>query len=134
MKKRYEKNKLIVIFCMMFFISIFLFCLFLFNKKVVVYKNISGVVFSDNVVTFLVDDDELKLFSSNDVVYFLGKKLKFKIKQIDKDVLEKNGISYNYLYLKIMIPDNYKVNDLFNVSVVEEYKKCIEIFKIVWEV
>lgn len=134
MKKRYEKNKLIVIFCIMFFISIFLFCLFLFNKKVVVYKNISGVVFSDNVVTFLVDDDELKLFSSNDVVYFLGKKLKFKIKQIDKDVLEKNGISYNYLYLKIMIPDNYKVNDLFNVSVVEEYKKCIEIFKIVWEV
>lgn len=134
MKKRYEKNKLIVIFCIMFFISIFLFCLFLFNKKVVVYKNISGVVFSDNVVTFLVDDDELKLFSSTDVVYFLGKKLKFKIKQIDKDVLEKNGISYNYLYLKIMIPDNYKVNDLFNVSVVEEYKKCIEIFKIVWEV
>ena len=134
MKKRYEKNKLIVIFCIMFFISIFLFCLFLFNKKVVVYKNISGVVFSDNVVTFLVDDDELKLFSSNDVVYFLGKKLKFKIKQIDKDVLEKNGISYNYLYLKIMIPDNYKVNDLFNVSVVEEYKKCIEIFKIVWVV
>ena len=134
MKKRYEKNKLIVIFCIMFFISIFLFCLFLFNKKVVVYKNISGVVFSDNVVTFLVDDDELKLFSSNDVVYFFGKKLKFKIKQIDKDVLEKNGISYNYLYLKIMIPDNYKVNDLFNVSVVEEYKKCIEIFKIVWEV
>lgn len=134
MKKNYEKNKLLIFSCILLFIMIFLFVLFLFDKKFVVYRNISGVVFSDNIVTFLVDDNELKLFIKNNVVYFFDKRKKFEIKQIDKNVLERNGKKYHYLYLKINIPKNYKVNDIFDISIVEKYKRYIEMFKIIWEV
>ena len=134
MKKKYEKNKLIIIICFIFFIIFFLFLLFIFNKKIVVYKNISGVVFSDNIVTFLVDDSELKLFSKNKVFYFCGKRKKIKIKEINKDVLKRNGKNYHYVYLEVKIPKTYTVNDMFNISIVEKYKKCIEIFRIIWEV
>ena len=118
MKKKYEKNKLIIIICFIFFIIIFLFLLFIFNKKIVVYKNISGVVFSDNIVTFLVDDSELKLFSKNKVFYFCGKRKKIKIKEINKDVLKRNGKNYHYVYLEVKIPKTYTVNDMFNISIV----------------
>ena len=133
MKKMYEKNKLIFIFSIFLICMIILFFLFLFKLKIVVYKNISGIVFSDNIVTFLVEDEELKLFYKNKVIYFKNKKKKFKLKKIDKNILKRNGVSYHYVYLEIVIPKNYKVNDVLNISVVETNIPCIKIFRIIWE-
>ena len=133
MKKRYEKNELIFITSIFLISIIILFFIFLFKIKLVVYKNISGVVFSDNIVTFLVDDNELKLFYKNQVIYFENKKQKFEFKKIDKNILERDGVKYHYIYLKIVIPKSYKVNDIFNISVMEKNIRCIEMFKIIWE-
>lgn len=133
MKKRYEKNELIFIVSIFLISIIILFFIFLFKIKLVVYKNISGVVFSHNIVTFLVDDDELKLFYKNKVVYFQNKKQKFELKKIDKNMLERDGVMYHYVYLEIMIPKSYKANDIFNISVMEKNIRCIEMFKIIWE-
>lgn len=133
MKKRYEKNKLIFIVSIFFVSMIMLFFIFLFKIKLVVYKNISGVVFSDNIVTFLVDDEDLKLFYKNKIICFENEKKKFDLKKIDKNILERDGVKYHYVYLEVIIPKSYKVNDIFNISVMEKNIRCIEMFRIIWE-
>ena len=134
MKKVYEKNNCVIFFSVVLFIIICIFIMFLLMSKVIIYKNISGVVASDNVLTFLVNDEDLKLFHSNKTIYLFGKKCRFDILKIDKDLLKRDGDMYHQVYLKVKFSKKYKVKDVLEISIVEKRLKCINIFKIIWEV
>ena len=134
MKKNYEKSRLIFALSIFLMLIIALCFIVLFKMKIIVYKNISGIVFSDNIITFLVDEHDLKLFYKNKTIYFLGEKKRFMINRVDKNVLERNGVKYHYVYLNVEIPKNYKVNDVLKISVVEKKIQCIKIFKVIWDV
>ena len=103
MKKNYEKKDGFIIICIVFLIVQSLIMMFLFNRRVVIYEKFSGIVSKRNLVLFLLNDDELDLFFKNKVFYVDKRNKKFNIKQVENDVLTKDGL------------------------------KSIEIFKIIWE-
>lgn len=132
MKKKYE-NYDSVIFC--FFILILVvgvFLLFLCNEKIVLFKKFSGVVYSDNCLVFILNDYQLKLFQKNKTMFVENKPIKFKIKKIEQNILEKGGEKYNQVFLEVDFSDLYKVNDVLDVSIMEKRVRSFYIFRIIW--
>lgn len=117
----------------MFLGLVFMFLWFLFNTKFYIYKKFSGVVYKEGVIELLLSNDELKLFYKNVGVFINNKKEKIKIRNINKNVLERKGVSYNQVFLNISFTDMYKVNDVIEISVLSSRDKLINIFKVIWE-
>lgn len=133
MKKQYEKKNRIIVGSIIFLVMDFLLVFLLFNRRIVMYEKFSGVIFKDNLLVFLLSDDDLKLFYRNKVVFIENKSKNFVIKKVDKDVLKRNGIYYNQVFIEVNISNKYKVNDVLDVSIVRESVKSINIFKIILE-
>lgn len=133
MKKNYEKKDGFIIICIVFLIVQSLIMIFLFNRRVVIYEKFSGIVSKRNLVLFLLNDDELDLFFKNKVFYVDNRKKKFNIKKVENDVLKKDGVFYNQVFVEVNIPNMYGVNDAIDFSIAEKSVKSIEIFKIIWE-
>lgn len=117
----------------MFLIVVIIFIWFLFNTKFNIYKKFSGVVYKEGVIELIVSDEELKLFYKNVDVFINDKKEKIKIRNINKDILERNGVSYNQVFLEVSFTNMYKVNDVIEISVLSSRDKLIKIFKVIWE-
>ena len=133
MKKRYENyGKVVFGFCLLLF-SILVIVIYLINKKIVIYKVFSGVVYNDNVLVLVLSDEELKLFNKNKRVFIENKSKNFKIKKIDVDILERDGEEYNQVFINIDISNMYKVNDVINISIMEKNVRSYKIFSIIWE-
>lgn len=133
LKNRYEKNEFITIISIVLMIFILFFGWFLFNKKICIYKRFSGVVYKENVIELLLNEKELKLFYKNTNMFIDDKLVKIKIRKVEKDVLKREGVYYNQVFLDIRTSDMYKVNDVIELSVMEKKISLINIFKIIWE-
>lgn len=133
MKKKYEKNELILFFSIMFFILIIIVFIFLWYKKISVYKIFSGVVYKDNVLEVIVSEDDLKLFYKNKVIYIEDKSYKLDILKVNKNILKREGMKYSSVFINIEFTDMYKLNDVIMLSIRDKGVRLIEIFKIIWE-
>ena len=94
MKRKYEKNSVVIFFSILFFLLVFIILLFLWYKKISVYKTFSGIVYKDNVLEIVVLEDDLQLFYKNKVIYIDDKKVKLDILKVDKNILKRKG---NYI-------------------------------------
>lgn len=133
MKKKYEKNELILFFSIMFFILIIIVFIFLWYKKISVYKIFSGVVYKDNVLEVIVSEDDLKLFYKNKVIYIEDKSYKLDILKVNKNILKREEMKYSSVFINIEFTDMYKLNDVIMLSIRDKGVRLIEIFKIIWE-
>lgn len=133
MKRKYEKNELIVFFSILFFILIIIVCLFLWYKKISIYKTFSGIVYKDNVLEVVVSVDDLKLFYKNEVIYIEDKSYKLDILKVDENILKREGKKYSSVFINVKFTDMYKLNDVITFSIREKGIRLIEIFKIIWE-
>lgn len=133
MKKKYEKNELILFFSIMFFILIIIVFIFLWYKKISVYKIFSGVVYKDNVLEVIVSEDDLKLFYKNKVIYIEDKSYKLDILKVNKNILKREVMKYSSVFINIEFTDMYKLNDVIMLSIRDKGVRLIEIFKIIWE-
>ena len=68
----------------------------------------------------------------NKTIYIENKKKNFKIKKIEKNILERDGEKYNQVFFEVNFTDLYKVNDVLNVSVMEKNVRSLYIFRIIW--
>lgn len=132
MKKKYENYGCVVFSFLVFIIMIVFVLLFLGNKRIILFKSFSGVVFSDNCLVLILNDSQLKLFQKNKTIYIENKKKNFKIKKIEKNILERDGEKYNQVFFEVNFTDLYKVNDVLNVSVMEKNVRSLYIFRIIW--
>lgn len=133
MKKKYESySGLVIMFCLLM-IGIILLIIFLFNRKIVLYKVFNGVVYNEDILVLVLSDEELKLFNKNKKVLIENKSKDFKIMEIVKEVLERDGEKYNQVFLKINISNMYKVNDVVSISIKEKSVGSYKIFKIIGE-
>lgn len=132
MKKKYEKNDLLFFSSFLFIGLIFLFIIFLLNIKIVLYKQFDGIVSTNNILEFILTDQELQLFYKNNSFYIDSKRYKFKIIKILDNVVEREGKKYNYVYIETNIPSVLKVNDVVRISIMKKSVKSISIFKIIW--
>lgn len=131
MKKWYEKKNKSIICSVIFLMLEALFLWFLFNRKIVMYEKFSGVVVKDDLLVFLLSDEQLKMFYKNKIVFVQNKSKKFTIKKVDKNVLKRNGVSYNHVFIKLNISNKYKENDILDVSIMCKSVKSINIFRII---
>lgn len=131
MKKWYEKKNKSIICSVIFLVLEALFLWFLFNRKIVMYEKFSGVVVKDDLLVFLLSDEQLKMFYKNKIVFVQNKSKKFTIKKVDKNVLKRNGVSYNHVFIKLNISNKYKENDILDVSIMCKSVKSINIFRII---
>lgn len=132
MKKKYENYGCVVFSFLVFIIMIVFVLFFLGNKRIILFKSFSGVVFSDNCLVLILNDSQLKLFQKNKTIYIENKKKNFKIKKIEKNILERDGEKYNQVFFEVNFTDLYKVNDVLNVSVMEKNVRSLYIFRIIW--
>lgn len=132
MKKRYEKNDLIVGSSVVFFLIVFLFLIFLIRNHVVLYEKFNGVVSKEDVLQLVLSDEELKLFYKNQVFYIEGKKKKYKILKIEEAVVKRKGDTYNQVFIETNISNMLKVNDVVEISIMKKNVKSINLFKIIW--
>ena len=132
MKKRYEKNDLIVGSSVVFFLIVFLFLIFLIRNHVVLYEKFNGVVSKEDVLQLVLSDEELKLFYKNQVFYIEGKKKKYKILKIEEAVVKRKGDTYNQVFIETNISNMLKVNDVMEISIMKKNVKSINLFKIIW--
>lgn len=133
MKKSYENFSKVFFSFIAFIVSIFLVIIILINKKIVLYEMFNGVLFNEDIIVLVLNNEELKLFNKNKVLYVKGEKKKFEIIKIDKDILEREGKKYNQVYIKINISNLYKVNDVVNISIMNKCVSSLKIFNIIWE-
>lgn len=133
MKKNYEKRDGFIIAFSIFLIVQSLVMIYLLNRRVVIYEKFSGIVSKKDLVLFILNDEELELFFKNKVFYVCNKKMKFNIKKVESDILKKEGVVYNQVFIETDIPNMYGVNDAVEFSIAKESVKSIEIFKIIWE-
>lgn len=133
MKKSYENFSKVFFSFIAFIVSIFLAIIILINKKIVLYEMFNGVLFNEDIIVLVLNNEELKLFNKNKVLYVKGEKKKFEIIKIDKDILEREGKKYNQVYIKINISNLYKVNDVVNISIMKKCVSSLKIFNIIWE-
>lgn len=133
MKKSYESFGKVLVGFSCFLICVFITIIIFSNKKVVLYEVFNGVIFNENIVVLVLDNDEIKLFNKNKNLYIKNKKKKFEIIKIDKDILEREGKKYNQVYIKVNISNMYKVNDVVNISIMNKNVSSLKIFNIIWE-
>ena len=131
MKKKYEKFERNFICFFIFLILIIAFILFLINKKIVLYKLFNGIVYDNNTLVLVLDNNDIDIFEKNQILYINNKKKKFKIMKIYDDILDRNNKSYSQVFIKIKFSNKYKVNDVVEISIMDKSVNSYNIFKVI---
>lgn len=132
-RKKYEIFEFIRIIIIFIFLMEFFFFYLLFNIKINKYSIFSGVIIKDNLIQFIVNSDDLKLFIANNNYFMQDKKYSYKIEKINKGVLKRKGIEYHELVIKYKGVSNYKDTDLISISLFDKKICLIKIFEVIWK-
>lgn len=133
MKKCYDRKNTVICGTFVFLFFIILFILLLLNKRMILYDKFSGVVEKDDLLVFLLSDEELELFYKNKELFLNNLKEEFNIRKVDKAVLEREGVFYNRVLIEIDIDNMYKVNESLDISIARRSVKCVKMFKVIWD-
>lgn len=92
-----------------------------------------GVVQKQDLILFLVNDEQLKLFYQNQYIYVSDKYVPFVLEQVNRNVLQRDQKFYHEILLRFSFPKKKKENDVVEFSIVVGHMKFFEIFKIIWK-
>lgn len=109
------------------------FLIFVFKNKVCNYLLINGTVSGDNLIQILVKQDDLNIIYKNRYLYLNGKKRKYSIKNVIRDVLERED-KYHYVVVECRLNSKYKVNDSVDIVMGNGKISFYRILRSVWEV
>ena len=130
MKKKYERFVGVYLGIFIIFVCETLFIVFLLKNKIILYEKFSGVVVKDDLVLFVLNDDELKFFHKNKNVYIDGVAENFRFNRVLKNVLKRDGISYHQVFIQFDLNSKVKENDVIYVTVAKENTSIFNIFRI----
>lgn len=133
MEKIYEKTYFTIVVSIIFLCIIALFMKELLSNKIFLYEKYQSTVVKDNLVMLLVSKEELKTIYKNKYLYLENKKIKFKVRKIEENILSRNKVNYHALYLEIKLKKNSKENDVVSFSVIEDKISFIDIIKNNWK-
>ena len=87
-----------------------------------------------NLGLFIINNNEMNILYKNRYLYFNGKRIKFSIEKITKDVIKKDNNKYNEVLINFKFSKKkYKDNDVINISIRNEKEPIINMFKIIWK-
>ncbi len=127
MKNEYEKFNLNIVLIILLFILEGIFFITLFNVKISTYKLFDGIVINDNLVEIIVSSDDLELFNNSHYFYYNNAKVKFKIEQVDRNIIK------GYHSVVISCTSKKSVNEIFRFSLFRKKVNTVSMFKIIWK-
>ena len=87
----------------------------------------------NNIGLFIINDKDMKILYKNKYLYFNGKRIKYSIEKITKDVIKKDNNKYNEVLLRFKFSKKkYKDNDVIDISIRRDKESIIKMFKIIW--
>ena len=131
---KYERFSIIIFLIIILLIFEIIFIISIFNKKNELYISYSGVVMKSNLGVFIINNNEMNILYKNRYLYFNGKRIKYSIEKITKDVIKKDNSKYNEVVINFKFSKKkYKDNDVINISIRNEKEPIINMFKIIWK-
>lgn len=131
--KKYERKDLVFLAVLLLILMELIFFVGLYVQKVSIYEKFQVIVRKDDVVTLVVDQEQLMLFRKNNYIYVDDKKREFSIIKTLREVLERKNVKYHEIYIKFSFDDDKKENDIIDIAIEKEKIRGIEIFKIIME-
>ena len=131
---KYERFSIIIFLIIVLVIFEIVFIISIINNKNELYVSYSGVVMKSNLGLFIINNNEMNILYKNRYLYFNGKRIKFSIEKITKDVIKKDNNKYNEVLINFkFFKKKYKDNDAINISIRNEKEPIINMFKIIWK-
>ena len=131
---KYERFSIIIFLIIVLVIFEIVFIISIINNKNELYVSYSGVVMKSNLGLFIINNNEMNILYKNRYLYFNGKRIKFSIEKITKDVIKKDNNKYNEVLINFKFSKKkYKDNDVINISIRNEKEPIINMFKIIWK-
>ncbi len=132
MKKKYEKDETIIIISWIFIFIVIVVGWILLNKEIYVYKKFAGILYTDTALEVTLNKSDTKLIQRNSKIFVENNLKKINIIRVEKDVLKRNNVQYNKVFLDIG-KGNGKTGDVVEFSMIEKRVKVANIFKIIWD-
>lgn len=133
MKKNYEKNILMIYMVIIFIVFEVMMISLYFKKMYRTYCVIDAFMICDNYIKMYVDNDTMKTIRSSSIFYIDDKLHKYKVVNIESDVITKNNKKYYGVIIQTKIPNKYKDNDAILISIFTRKEKIYNILKKCWE-
>ena len=130
---KYERFGLLIFFIIILILFEIIFIINIMREKNELYISFSGVVMKNNIGLFIVNDKDMKILYKNKYLYFNGKRIKYSIEKITKDVIKKDNNKYNEVLINFNFSKKkYKDNDVIDISIRRDKESIIKMFKIIW--
>ena len=130
---RYERFCLLIFLIIILILFEVIFIINIMREKNEIYISFSGVVMKNNIGLFIINDKDMKILYKNKYLYFNGKRIKYSIEKITKDVIKKDNNKYNEVLLRFKFSKKkYKDNDVIDISIRRDKESIIKMFKIIW--
>lgn len=132
--KRYEKFSYTIFLVIVLIIAEIVFLINIIKNKNELYISYSGVVMKSNIGLFIVNNDEMSILYKNKYLYFNGRRVKYSIEKITRNVIKKDNNKYNEVLINFKFSKNkYKDNDVINISIRNDKEPIINMFKMIWK-
>lgn len=97
----------------------------IFNYKL--YYKVKAIVTEDNNLKVYIPLNDTKYILKNDYLFIDNKKYKYNIKEINKEYLTDNKVTYQAITLELSLPSEYKYHNLtLDIKLIKEDKKIID--------
>ena len=131
---KYERFGIIIFFIIVLVVFEIIFIVSIIRNKNELYVSYSGVVAKSNMGLFIINNNEMNILYKNRYLYFNGKRIKYSIEKITKDVIKKDNNKYNEVILNFKFSNKkYKDNDVIDISLRNDREPIINMFKIIWK-
>ena len=131
MKSNYESKKIIYVFMVIIFLFFIICIIYLFGRKISLYKVFNSVVVKENLVVLVVSNNDLDLFYSNSYIFINDKKIKFKIVKVNKNIIERDNDLYSEIYLKFKF-NKKREKDIIELSIFDRKIYSFKMFEVIW--
>lgn len=113
-----------------FIIGLFILFIFSYNYKIKEYKEFNLIHLNNNKYELIVNKNDLRLLTNNKTIYINNKKYRYKIIEVNRDVIDREKIKYN----EVKISLDKSINEDIIVSYVfYKNNRLIDIFGIIYK-
>ncbi|MBR2711858.1 MAG: hypothetical protein IKE89_05230 [Bacilli bacterium] len=113
-----------------FIIGLFILFIFSYNYKIKEYKEFNLIHLNNNKYELIVNINDLRLLTNNKTIYINNKKYKYKIIEVNRDVIDREKIKYN----EVKISLDKSINEDIIVSYIfYKNNRLIDIFGIIYK-
>ena len=114
----------------LFIIGIFILLIFSCNYKIKEYKEFNLIHLNTNKYELIVNKNDLELLNNNKAIYINNKKYKYKIIEVNRDIINRDDKKYS----EVKISLDKSINEDIIVSYIfYKNNRLIDIFRIIYK-